>query len=167
MPTKPRNGARRPAATRQDASSASSVKRGVGSAEASCEAPGGPGEAVHADRRARRGSSTARLISAKARADRAALRREQFEAEEKALAPMVETLDRLEAAARERGDELSLARHRQVAILFEQLSEAAKPKPQVSADDRELLVEAVAKLGVDAATEALKRARAAAKRQRA
>ncbi|HMR34113.1 MAG TPA: hypothetical protein PKA13_09450 [Geminicoccaceae bacterium] len=107
------------------------------------------------------------------------LHREQFEAEEKALAPLVETLDRLEAAARERGDELSLARcgmlrvalrrgqHRQVAILFEQLSEAAKPKPVVSPDDRDLLVEAVASLGIEAATEVLKRARAAAKRRRA
>lgn len=153
--------------------------KAVGSTEASYEALGGPVEAVHADRRARRGSSAARLISAKARADRAALRREQFEAEEQAMAPMVETLDRLEAAARERGDELSLARcgmlrvalrrgqHRQVAILFEQLSEAAKPKPSVSADDRELLIAAVAQLGIDAATEALRRARAAAKRQRA
>lgn len=95
------------------------------------------------------------------------------------MAPMVETLDCLEAAARERGDELSLARcgmlrvalrrgqHRQVAILFEHLSEAAKPKPSVSADDREVLIDAVGKLGVEAATEALRRARAAAKRQRA
>jgi hypothetical protein len=116
-------------------------------------------------------------VSARAKADRIALQREQREADERAMAPLMREIDQLEAAAHERGDNESVSRcamarfalrrgaYLRADELLQKVREAAKPKPTL--DQRELLISVMAKhLGVDACQEALRRAREHARRVR-
>lgn len=103
--------------------------------------------------------------------------REQAERDREAARPALDMVAELSAAAEGRGDieavqlcvAATLAIHRgdQPNLLkaLAVIQERARPASKVGADDRELLIEATAKLGVDAATEALRRAKVYGRRK--
>jgi hypothetical protein len=181
MSSETKNTRQQPAAARPDASGIDidTASRNAGLIPDASEAPSGHGGVADVQPdgpfRRRPGSSHARLISAKAKADRIALQREQRDADERAMAPLMAEIDRLEAAAREREDNESVSRCAMARLalrrdaylradeLLQKVREAAKPKP--TPDQRELLINVMAKhLGVDACQEALRRAKEHARR---
>lgn len=121
-------------------------------------------------------------VRAKSEADtragaRLILLREQAERAEAFVRPVLDRLDQFAAAAAElgRADVLAIVDLTKLAAVkgdhavatrnIERIVAALAPKHEVKAADREVLIEAVAKLGLDAANEALRRARTYARRK--
>lgn len=103
------------------------------------------------------------------------LLREQAEKAEVHLKPVLEMLDGYAEAAAARGDgdtvalvkvtKLAAARqdHASLARNLQRIQAAAKPVPEVSADQRETLIRAVVSLGREAVEEAMRRVKANAR----